>query len=377
MYAMLAGGIIRQRGLVDGMMCILAIVLAVALADYLCAGVIRPAVERLRPSCADNPDSEIAHIVNGYRGGRFGFPSCHAANSFALASFLTLFYRTWKAGCLIIGWSLLLCWSRIYLGVHYPGDIAGGIAVGGICGVLMYCAWTRSVRLRHAVRHLRSRARRMCVLVAVLAAPHVAAIAQGCQLSGGSIIFSDTICSSREIPQPYKFRPTQLIIPAALIGTGVVGLESDWLKFQNKEMRDELQENQHNKFGADDIMQYVPMASAYALQLCGVKGGHDFIDKTIILGTAYMLMGAGVYGLKRITMVERPNGSARNSFPSGHTATAFMGAEFLRREYWHVSPWIGVAGYVVAAGTGFLRMYNNKHWLTDVIAGAEIGRAHV
>lgn len=50
-----------------------------------------------------------------------------------------------------------------------------------------------------------------------------------------------------------------------------------------------------------------------------------------------------------------------------------MGAELLRREYWDVSPWIGVAGYAVAAGTGFFRMYNNRHWLTDVIAGAGIG----
>lgn len=64
---------------------------------------------------------------------------------------------------------------------------------------------------------------------------------------------------------------------------------------------------------------------------------------------------------------------AVNSFPSGHTATAFMGAEFLRKEYWDVSPWIGVAGYAVAAGTGFFRMYNNRHWLTDVLTGAGIG----
>lgn len=187
------------------------------------------------------------------------------------------------------------------------------------------------------------------------------------------VVTSDSIPKITKTTNPYKFRPTQLIIPSVLIGAGVIGLESDWLKFQNTEMRDELQENGHNRFGADDITQYVPMASAYALQLCGVKGLHDYVDKTIILGTAYLLMGSTVYGLKTLTKVERPDGSARNSFPSGHTATAFMGAEFLRREYWRVSPWIGVAGYIVAAGTGFMRMYNNKHWFTDVIAGAGIG----
>lgn len=86
-----------------------------------------------------------------------------------------------------------------------------------------------------------------------------------------------------------------------------------------------------------------------------------------------MLAGVSVFGVKTLTKVIRPDGSTPNSFPSGHTATAFVGAEILRREYWNVSPWIGIAGYAVAAGTGFLRMYNNRHWLTDVVAGAGFG----
>lgn len=69
----------------------------------------------------------------------------------------------------------------------------------------------------------------------------------------------------------------------------------------------------------------------------------------------------------------RPDSDTRNSFPSGHTATAFMGAEFLYREYGDVSPWIGYAGYAVAATTGYLRIYNNRHYLNDVIAGACVG----
>ena len=175
-------------------------------------------------------------------------------------------------------------------------------------------------------------------------------------------------CSS-----PYKFKPFQLIVPGTLIGVGIIGLESDWLKFQNREIRDELQENIDHRLTIDDFTQYAPMAATYGLNLCGIKGKHGYGDLTIILGTAYALMGTTVYAMKNITKVERPDGSARNSFPSGHTATAFMGAELLRREYWDVSPWIGVAGYAVAAGTGFFRMYNNRHWLTDVIAGAGIG----
>lgn len=172
---------------------------------------------------------------------------------------------------------------------------------------------------------------------------------------------------------PYKLKPMPLIIPATLVGIGVISLESDWLKFQNHEIRDELQENIDRRFTIDDFTQYAPITAAYGLGLTGVKGKHRMAEQTVILGTASLLMGTTVFTMKNTIRVNRPDGSAYNSFPSGHTATAFMGAEFLRREYWEVSPWIGVAGYAVAAGTGFFRMYNNRHWLTDVVAGAGIG----
>ena len=178
---------------------------------------------------------------------------------------------------------------------------------------------------------------------------------------------------SPDMRSPYRFNALQLAVPAALVGVGVIGLESDWLKYQNREVRDELQENIDSRFSIDDFSQYAPMAATYGLNLCGIKGRHGYGDLTIILGTAYALMGVTVNVVKATTRIERPDGSSRNSFPSGHTATAFMGAELLRREYWHVSPWIGVAGYAVAAGTGFFRMYNNRHWFTDVLAGAGIG----
>lgn len=196
-------------------------------------------------------------------------------------------------------------------------------------------------------------------------------------VSFASVEISDSLAADsvkREgIKNPYKFRATQLIVPGVLIGAGFIGLESDWLKHTDHETKEELQEHPHSKLGVDDFTQYAPLAAAYGLRFFGVKGLHDYVDLTIISGTAYLLAGISVYGVKTLTRVERPDGTSRNSFPSGHTATAFAGAEILRREYWDVSPWIGVAGYAVAAGTGFLRMYNNRHWLTDVVAGAGFG----
>ena len=189
--------------------------------------------------------------------------------------------------------------------------------------------------------------------------------------SAGSL--EEILRSEKAKHSPYRFNAMQAVIPASLIILGKIGEESDWGKARTKEIRDELQEHINSKFTIDDFSQYAPLAATYGLNLCGINGTHGYGDLTIITGTAYAIMGITVNSLKSATKVMRPDGSSRNSFPSGHTATAFMGAELLRREYKDVSPWIGVAGYAVAAGTGFFRMYNNRHWLTDVIAGAGIG----
>jgi hypothetical protein len=185
----------------------------------------------------------------------------------------------------------------------------------------------------------------------------------------GQNINTDTIQKKKNISINYK----ALIIPTVLIGYGVIGIESDGLKLINTEIREELIENIDSKFTIDDISQYVPFLSVYGLNALGIKGKNNFKDRTIILGTAYLIMGTTVTSMKKLIPVERPDGSNMNSFPSGHTATAFMGAEFLYQEYKDVSIWYGISGYLVATGTGFFRIYNNKHWLTDVAAGAGIG----
>lgn len=115
------------------------------------------------------------------------------------------------------------------------------------------------------------------------------------------------------------------------------------------------------------------MVAVYGLNWAGIECEHTFAERTVILATAYSIMGLSVNGLKAAISEKRPDGSGNSSFPSGHTATAFMGAEFLWQEYRHTSPAIGVSGYAVATATGILRMYNHKHWLTDVATGAGIG----
>ncbi|MBE0392401.1 phosphatase PAP2 family protein [Flavobacterium sp. PL002] len=165
----------------------------------------------------------------------------------------------------------------------------------------------------------------------------------------------------------------ELIIPSVLIGYGVIGIESDALKNLNTEIKEEVNENIDHKITIDDFTQYLPAASVYGLNVMGIKGKSNFKDRTLILATSYLLVVATTLPLKSITQIQRPDGSSYNSFPSGHTATAFAGAEFLWQEYKDVSIWYGVSGYIVATGTGFFRMYNDRHWLTDVAAGAGIG----
>lgn len=89
------------------------------------------------PSNPENPLSEMVHIVGGYRGGSYGFPSCHAANSFALASFLTLLFANRKLSLFIFAWAVLNSYSRVYLGVHYPGDLLVGAIIGTAVGLAM------------------------------------------------------------------------------------------------------------------------------------------------------------------------------------------------------------------------------------------------
>lgn len=111
--------------------------LALLVADQISSGLIKQLVERLRPT-HDPVLGDAVHIVNGYRGGLYGFVSSHAANSFAAATFIALLFRNRAVTIGMTVWALLQCYSRIYLGVHYPGDILGGLTVGLLSGWLVW-----------------------------------------------------------------------------------------------------------------------------------------------------------------------------------------------------------------------------------------------
>ena len=189
-----------------------------------------------------------------------------------------------------------------------------------------------------------------------------------------NFISADTLISDEIKPsKQLKFAYKQLIIPAALIAYGVFETTIEHNYLLNRQVKHEVTEHIDSKLTIDDVSQYVPAGSVYALNIMGIKGKNNLKDRSFILGISTLFMAASVNTIKYSTKIERPDKSAKNSFPSGHTAVAFMGAEFLWQEYKDVSIWYGITGYTIAAGTGIFRLYNDKHWFADVIAGAGFG----
>ena len=121
----------------EAVLVILCAALVGLLCDQVSVGIIKPFFERLRPT--HHPDfKNFVEIVHGYRGGRLGFVSAHAANGFGVVVFSSLLFRYRPYTIAITLWALITCYSRIYLGVHFITDILGGIIVGGLVGLLVY-----------------------------------------------------------------------------------------------------------------------------------------------------------------------------------------------------------------------------------------------
>ncbi len=118
---------------------ILALVL-LTINDQGTSSFIRPLVCRMRPSNLDNPISATIKVVDNYRGGRYGFPSAHAANCFGIAFFLSYIFKHRRFNVFLMCWALLMCYTRVYHGVHYVGDVFVGMLFGALTSSLMYGA---------------------------------------------------------------------------------------------------------------------------------------------------------------------------------------------------------------------------------------------
>ncbi len=162
------------------------------------------------------------------------------------------------------------------------------------------------------------------------------------------------------------------VFPAALIAYGSLSMgkagfpSSEYIKNQ----RNIHYPNFHTKI--DDYIVFAPSALPFALDLAGIKGRHNFKEKMVLYGLSMGLNMAIVNGLKYSTKILRPDGSTKDAFPSGHTAFAFGGAQFLHKEYGYRSLWYSAFGYATATTTGGLRILNNRHWFSDVVVGAGI-----
>ncbi|WP_295940767.1 phosphatase PAP2 family protein [uncultured Alistipes sp.] len=142
--------------------------------------------------------------------------------------------------------------------------------------------------------------------------------------------------------------------------------DSDFLRLRNGYAR-----SFHHDY--DDYLQYAPAALMVGMKAFGVRGRSSWGRMLVSDAFSAAVMAVAVNSLKYSFRVMRPDGTTRNSFPSGHTATAFMTATMLHKEYAHRSPWYSVGAYTLAAVTGITRQLNNRHWMSDVMVGAGIG----
>lgn len=175
--------------------------------------------------------------------------------------------------------------------------------------------------------------------------------------------------------KPYKVMDdlTFVGVPLFFAGLAVKG-DKAMFRVNNKDGKKNTQLLTNFKTGIDDYTQFFGPVMTVGLKLGGYEGRSDWGRLLASAGMSYAIMAGFVNGIKYSAKEMRPDGSTANSWPSGHTATSFVGATILHKEYGLTrSPWFSIAGYGVATATGIMRVLNNRHWISDVMSGAGIG----
>lgn len=163
------------------------------------------------------------------------------------------------------------------------------------------------------------------------------------------------------------YRMTYVAVPLIAAGLIVAGEDSHF-----HSLRDNFLPSFRHHY--DDYLQYAPAIAMLGLKIGGIQGRSSWGRMLVSDAFSASLMAIAVNTLKHTVKVMRPDGSNRHSFPSGHSATAFMTATMLHKEYGMTrSPWYSIGAYTAATLTGLSRQMNNKHWLSDVLVGAGIG----
>ncbi len=180
-----------------------------------------------------------------------------------------------------------------------------------------------------------------------------------------------TLDADSNINIKLNFEPTQLIAPLSLAVSGLYLHFDPNIKYDIVAWRNRNYPNFHTK--VDDVLALSPIAACYLLDACSIPARNDFWNRSVMLAKAEMMMLGTVYAIKYISQEPRPDASNSASFPSTHSAQAFLAACLLSTEYRERIPWIPYAAYTVAGSVALLRMANNRHYISDVLVGAAIG----
>lgn len=163
------------------------------------------------------------------------------------------------------------------------------------------------------------------------------------------------------------------VVPAVLIGYGISTLHDHGFYSSYQAQTDAQRAFPGFHFTLDNYLGYVSYLGLAGAELAGVRPQHDLLNTALLVAKAELLLNAAVYGLKHTTHVERPSGKDDLSFPSDHAAQAFLAASIVNLELRDQSHWYGVGAYGLATSVAVLRVLNNKHWESDVLAGAGFG----